>query len=257
MIPNSKKFVIITGGLGFLGSFFSENLSKNGFNVILIDKNRPKNPYQKKILKKCFLWKRVDITKENEISAFYKKLKLKKIKIDYLINNAAIDSIPKNNSKKNHLPELKVWNNELAVSLTGSYLMIKYFGEDMLKRKFGKIVNIGSDLSIIAPNQSLYSDFGNFLKPATYSVIKHGQLGLTKYFASLYAKNKVLVNMLSPGPIFNNQKKSFVSKLNNLIPMGRMADRSDLIETLLFLLNDNNNYITGQNILVDGGKTLI
>ena len=135
--------------------------------------------------------------------------------------------------------------------------MIKYFGEDMSKRNFGKIVNIGSDLSVIAPNQNLYTDFDNFLKPATYSVIKHGQLGLTKYFASLYAKNKVQVNMLSPGPIYNKQKFSFVKKLKNLIPMNRMASREDLTQALLFLLNDKNNYLTGQNIIVDGGKTLI
>ena len=82
----------------------------------------------------------------------------------------------------------------------------------MVKRNIGKIVNIGSDLSVIAPNQNLYTDFDNFLKPATYSVIKHGQLGITKYFASLYAKNKIQVNMLSPGPVFNNQKLSFVKK---------------------------------------------
>jgi len=253
----NKKFLIITGGIGFLGSFFSQSLSKKGFNVIIIDKDKPKNIYQKKVIKNCFMFKQLDVTKEKEIYKFYKELQSKKIKIDYLINNAAIDSVPKNNLKKNHLPELKVWNHELAVSLTGSYVMIKYFGEEMLKRKYGKIVNIGSDLSVIAPNQSLYSDFGNFLKPVTYSVIKHGQLGLTKYFSSLYAKNKVQVNMLSPGPIFNYQKKKFVLKLNKLIPMGRMADRSDLIETLLFLLDDQNNYITGQNIIVDGGKTLI
>lgn len=253
----NQKYIIVTGGFGFLGSFFSEFLTKNNFKVIIIDKNKPKTLHQKKIAKDSFLWRQVDITNENKVYKFYKEIKSKKIVISYLINNAAIDSVPKKNLKKNHLPEIKIWNNELAVSLTGSYLMIKYFGEDMVKRNIGKIVNIGSDLSVIAPNQNLYTDFDNFLKPATYSVIKHGQLGITKYFASLYAKNKIQVNMLSPGPVFNNQKLSFVKKLKNLIPMNRMANREDLTEALLFLLNNKNNYLTGQNIIVDGGKTLI
>jgi len=253
----NHKYIIVTGGFGFLGSFFSEFLIKKNFKVIIIDKNKPKTLYQKKIAKDSFLWRLVDITNENKVYKFYKEMKSKKIVISYLINNAAIDSIPKKNLKKNHLPKIKIWNNELAVSLTGSYLMIKYFGEDMAKRNIGKIVNIGSDLSVIAPNQKLYTDFDNFLKPVTYSVIKHGQLGITKYFASLYAKNKIQVNMLSPGPVFNDQKLSFVKKLKYLIPMNRMANREDLTEALLFLLNRKNNYLTGQNIIVDGGKTLI
>jgi len=159
--------------------------------------------------------------------------------------------------KKYQLPSLDDWNNELAVSLTGSYLMIKFFGEQMMKKKFGKIINIGSDLSVIAPNQDLYSSYKNFIKPVTYSVIKHGILGMTKYFASLYATNNVQVNMLSPGPIFNHQKLSFIQKLLNFIPMKRMASREDLFKGLIFLMDDKNPYITGQNIIIDGGRTII
>lgn len=254
---NHQKNIILTGGLGFLGSFFSKMLIKKNFNLIIIDKIKPKTLIQKEIVKECSLFKQLDISNENKVYEFYKELKLKKVSINYLINNAAIDSVPKKNQKKNHLPSVKIWDKEIGVSLTGSYLMIKYFGEDMSKRNFGKIVNIGSDLSVIAPNQKIYSDFENFLKPVTYSVIKHGQFGLTKYFASLYAKNNVQVNMLSPGPIFNNQKPSFVKKLKNIIPMNRMANREDLKATLLFMLNKENNYLTGQNIIVDGGRTII
>ena len=253
----NDKFIIITGGFGFVGSFFCEKLIKNNYKVIVIDKNKPENEYQKNIARKCYMWRKIDITKEKQILRLFQEIKRKKIEINFLINNAAIDSVPKKNSKKNHLPKTKIWNDEIAVSLTGSYLMIKYFGEQMANRNFGKIVNIGSDLSIIAPNQKLYSDFDNFLKPVTYSVIKHGLLGLTRYFASLYAAKKVTVNMLSPGPIYNNQNNKFVKKLKDIIPMNRMANREDIIETLLFLLNKNNSYLTGQNILVDGGRTLI
>lgn len=136
--------------------------------------------------------------------------------------------------------------------------MIKFFGEDMSKKKHGNIINIGSDLSVIAPNQNIYKKaYKNFIKPVTYSVIKHGLYGMTKYFSSLYAKDKVRVNMLSPGPVFKNHKKNFVNEIKIQIPMGRMANKSDLNSSLLFLADEKNIYLTGQNIIVDGGRTVI
>jgi NAD(P)-dependent dehydrogenase (short-subunit alcohol dehydrogenase family) len=252
-----NKFIIVTGGLGFIGSYFSSFLINKKFKVIILDNNTPSSNLQKALVKNCYMYLKLDITNETEIKNLFKKLKSKKVKVEYLINNAAVDSVPRRSEKQSHLPNLDNWNNELAVSLTGSYLLIKYFGEVMAKRKFGKIINIGSDLSVIAPNQELYSDFKNFLKPVTYSVIKHGMLGMTKYFASLYAKRNVQVNMLSPGPVYNGQKKNFVKKLLKFIPSKKMASRQDIIEPLFFLLDERNKYITGQNILVDGGRTII
>ena len=116
---------------------------------------------------------------------------------------------------------------------------------------------MGSDLSVVAPNQEIYKSFGNFLKPVTYSVVKHGMLGLTRYFASLYSKHNVQVNMLSPGPIYNKHSKKFVKAVSEKIPVGRMGDLKDLDSTLIYLLDVNNNFITGQNIIVDGGRTII
>ena len=251
------KYVIISGGLGFLGIYISELLIMSNFKVIILDKQKPKSEKQIKIVKKCFLYKKIDITKEKKISNFFLQLKNQKINVEYLINNAAIDSIPKNTKKNTRLPDIKDWNNELSVSLNGTYLLIKYFGEEMAKNKKGKIINIGSDLSVLAPNQDLYKDFNNFYKPPTYSVIKHGMLGMTKYFASLYSDSNVHVNMLSPGPIFNKHKKKFVNRLKKFIPLKRMANKKDLEDAILFLLSSNNNYFTGQNLIVDGGRTII
>jgi NAD(P)-dependent dehydrogenase (short-subunit alcohol dehydrogenase family) len=250
-----KKKVILTGGLGFLGTHFADVLINCGYDLIIIDKINPKNKIQKEIVKKSYKFLKVDITSESNVLKAFKKLK--KDQVEILINNAAIDSIPITYEKLNHLPNVKNWNKELSVSLTGSYLMIKNFGEQMNKRKSGKIINIGSDLSYIAPNQDLYSDVKNFLKPVTYSVIKHGLLGMTKYFSSLYAKNNVQVNMLSPGPIYNNQNKLFIKKLLNFIPSKKMASRSDLTDGLLFLIKKTNSYYTGQNLIIDGGRTII
>ena len=128
----------------------------------------------------------------------------------------------------------------------------------MIKRKKGSIINIGSDLSVVAPNQKIYKkSYKNYIKPVTYSVIKHGMLGLTKYFASLYGKDNVRVNMISPGPIKNNQNKHLLNELNNIIPMNRLGNYKDLYGLLLLLSNNDSSYITGQNIIIDGGRTII
>ena len=135
--------------------------------------------------------------------------------------------------------------------------MIKYFGDEMYKKKQGSIINIGSDLSVIAPNQNIYKSYNNYIKPVTYSVIKHGLLGMTKYFSSLYAKNNVRVNMISPGSIKRNQSKKLVKELKKIIPMNRLGNPEDLMGLLLYLASSQSNYTTGQNFLIDGGRTSI
>ena len=132
----------------------------------------------------------------------------------------------------------------------------------MCKNKKGSIINIGSDLSVIAPNQKIYKEiFGNYIKPATYSVIKHALLGMTKYFASLYGKYNVRVNMLSPGPMLIKEKKSFnkefINQLVNLTPMERMGSPNDLKGAIKFLISNDSMFLTGQNIIIDGGRTII
>jgi NAD(P)-dependent dehydrogenase (short-subunit alcohol dehydrogenase family) len=192
--------ILITGAAGFLGSKYTEFFSKL-HNVYALDINLAKLLSLKKKFKSIKIFK-IDISNEIQIKKLFLKLKQKKIFINILVNNAAIDSVPTKN--KNSIT-LKKWNNEIGVGLTGSFLMIKYFGEEMVKKRQGRIINIGSDLSVIAPNQDIYKKaFSDFVKPITYSVIKHGLLGMTKYYASLYADKNVNVNMLSPGPIYNN-----------------------------------------------------
>ena len=252
----SKKYCLITGAAGFLGMHYCQVLLQNGYNVIGVD---IKISSLKKIKNKNFILYYCDISDEQEVNLMFLNFKKRKFFIDLLINNATIDSIPIKKSKKlNRLSDINDWDKELNVGLKGSYLMIKYFGEEMSKKKDGNIINIGSDLSVIAPNQNIYKKiYKNFIKPVTYSVIKHGLYGMTKYFASLYAKDKVRVNMLSPGPVFRNHKKNFVCELETQIPMGRMAKKSNLNSSLLFLADKKNTYLTGQNIIVDGGRTII
>ena len=242
---------MITGGNGFLGSKYCNFFLKNKFKVYCIDINL-KNIKKKK----NFIPILCDITKESEVKNLFNQIS-KKDFINVLINNAAIDAVPYKKENNTKYVSERNWDIELDVGLKGAYLMIKYFGNLMYKKKQGSIINIGSDLSIIAPNQDIYKSYNNYVKPVTYSVIKHGLLGMTKYFASLYAENNVRVNMISPGSIKRNQSKMLIKELKKIIPMNRLGRPDDLKGLLLYLASDQSNYTTGQNFLIDGGRTSI
>ena len=152
----------------------------------------------------------------------------------------------------------KSWINEFNVGLFASTFLSYEIGKQMQIKKSGCIINIGSDLSIIAPDQKIYkTTFKNFLKPPSYSIIKHGTIGMTKYFASLFAKDHIKVNTISPGPIYNDNPKSLIKELKKIIPMRRMGKKEDLKPVIEFLINEKNSFITGQNIVIDGGRTIV
>ena len=243
-----QKVCLITGGGGFLGAKYCEFFSKKKFKVLCVDNDKKKLKKINSFKLKNIVTFECDITSENSVNQLYKKIN-KSYFVDVLVNNAAIDAIPfKKKSKFEKFPSSKVWDKEINVSLKGSFLMIKYFGEEMIKRKKGSIINIASDLSVIAPNQKIYrKSYNNYIKPVTYSVIKHGMLGLTKYFSSLYGKDNVRVNMVSPGPIKNNQSKELLNELNNIIPMRRLGDYRDLFGLLLLLANEESHITSKYN----------
>jgi NAD(P)-dependent dehydrogenase (short-subunit alcohol dehydrogenase family) len=155
------------------------------------------------------------------------------------------------------------WDMELSVGLTGAFLCSQIFGEAMATNgKGGVILNIASDLSVFAPDQRLYrkdglSDDMQPVKPVTYSVIKAGLIGLTRYLATYWADKGVRSNALSPGGVFNNQGEEFVQRLSNLIPMGRMANREEYRGAVQFLCSDASAYLNGQNIVMDGGRSVL
>ena len=247
-----NKNIIITGGNGFLGSQITNALLNEKANVYIIDIKKPKKKTPAKYFKS-------DITNENDLKKILKFFKLKKIKIDVLINNAAIDYPPlkskKNNFKLEAFPN-DLWDKDISVSLKGSYLCTKIFGSYMSKFKKGTIINVSSDLGIIAPDQRIYKNSG-FVKPVTYSVVKHGIIGLTKYTASYWGEKNIRCNAIAPGGISNNQDSSFIKKINQLIPLGRMAKKNEYNGLILFLCSDLSSYMTGSIIVADGGRTII
>ena len=246
----NNKNILITGGSGFLGSQIVDAFINEQSNVYIVDLKKPK----KKKIAKYF---KSDITNENDLQAILSYFEKKKLRIDALINNAAIDYSPKK-SKNNYLRlenfSNDLWDKDLSVSLKGSYLCTKVFGSYMSKFKKGAILNVSSDLGIIAPDQRIYK---KFVKPITYSVVKHGIIGLTKYTASYWGKKNIRCNAIAPGGMFNNQDSSFVSKINKLIPLGRMAKKKEYNGLILFLCSDLSSYLTGSILVADGGRTII
>src|SRR5260221_6228532 len=209
----------------------------------------------------------LDVTSLDSVRAAGEDLASRGILVDILVNNAAIDpkvtSAPgvMHSSRFEAFP-VPQWQTEIAVGLTGAMLCSQVFGGAMAKRGRGVILNIASDLGVIAPDQRLYRQPGvtreeeQPVKPVTYSVIKHGLIGLTKYLATYWADQGVRVNAISPGGVFNNQDPAFVEKLTRLIPMGRMARVADYCAAVQFLCSDASSYMTGQNMIMDGGRSV-
>ena len=209
----------------------------------------------------------LDVTSQESVHAAGDDLAGRGILVDILVNNAAID--PKvtaapgvmHSSRFEAFP-VPQWQTEIAVGLTGAMLCSQGFGGAMAKRGRGVILNIASDLGVIAPDQRLYRqpnvtrEEEQPVKPVTYSVIKHGLIGLTKYLATYWADQGVRVNAISPGGVFNNQDPAFVEKLTRLIPMGRMARVDEYCAAVQFLCSDASSYMTGQNMIMDGGRSV-
>ena len=262
------KVVIITGGAGLLGSIHAEAVAEAGGIPIIWDRRGQAARQTAKQIADRFkagaLGMKVDITREGEIKRACTAVLKWAGRIDVLINNAACDPKVKPGQGKasGRLEDFspRQWHQEVAVGLTGAFLCSRVLGQVMAKRKSGVILNISSDLGLIAPDQRIYERKGlkagrQSKKPVTYSVIKHGLIGLTRYLATYWAGAGIRVNALCPGGVFNDQPREFVKRLTQLIPMGRMARKDEYKAAVLFLISDASAYMTGSVISVDGGRT--
>ena len=254
-----NKKIVVTGGSGLMGTTYLEAILEFGGDPIIWDINAEQSSLVceklfgdtgKKVLSVC-----VDVGDEQSVQEATKETLYKKGQIDVLINNAAInphvdDGDINTGALENY--SLELWNQSLSVGLTGAFLCSKHVGTHMANRRHGVILNVSSDLGVIAPNQSIYQ---NGKKPVSYSVVKHGIIGLTKYMATYWSDKDIRVNSISPGGIFVGQEKGFVEKLTKLIPMGRMASEDEYKAAIVFLISDASSYMTGSNLIIDGGRT--
>ena len=263
------RTALVTGGGGLLGPQHAAALAALGARVFIADiaEDRAAAAAQNVIAETgnsrvtgCLL----DVTSPSQIEALSARVG----PLDILVNNAAIDAKVTaapgvaNGTRLEVFP-LEQWHLEIGVGLTGAMLCSRTFGAVMACRGRGVILNIASDLSVIAPDQRLYRQSGiseeseQPVKPVTYSVIKHGLLGLTKYLATYWADRGVRVNALSPGGVFNGQGEDFVLGLTKLIPLGRMARTDEYRSAVQFLCSDASSYMNGQNVVIDGGRSVL
>jgi NAD(P)-dependent dehydrogenase (short-subunit alcohol dehydrogenase family) len=268
----SGRTALITGAAGLLGAEHGIALADLGARIVVSDIDFDAAATVARELERRFgagraLPMRLDVSDAKSVAAAYDALEEDRACIDILVNNAAIDpkvaagpGIHEQSRFENF--SLDQWNRELAVGLTGAFLCSQMFGTAMARRGRGVILNIASDLSVIAPDQRIYRkedtpDDRQPVKPATYSVIKTGLVGLTRYLAGYWATAGVRVNALSPGGVDTGQPEEFVTRLTGLIPMGRMARRDEYRGALQFLCSEASAYMTGQNVILDGGRTVL
>jgi NAD(P)-dependent dehydrogenase (short-subunit alcohol dehydrogenase family) len=263
------KVAIITGGAGMLGEMHAEAIAEAGGHPILVDINGDLVVKKAETISKKYgvdsMGIKTDVTKKTEIEKLVDVVIKRFGRIDILINNAAEDPKVKAKNKDSSWGRLEnfpieQWNREIAVGLTGAFLCSQVIGSEMAKRAGGVILNISSDLGIVAPDQRIYLKRGlpeekQPVKPVSYSVVKSALIGLTKYLATYWAGKNIRVNALCPGGVQTDQPDEFLEKLTSRIPMGRMAQKDEYKGAVLFLVSNASSYMTGTTLIIDGGRT--
>jgi len=259
------RTAIVTGGAGLLGKEFCRALAQAGAKVIVADVNVSASQSTAKDLEQeglTVLPVGVDVTDPESVESMVKTTLKAYQRLDILVNSAAMDPKFDDAHQGKHgngfedYP-LLAWKQALDVNLTGMFLCCQAAARQMLAQKRGIIINICSIYGMVGPDQRIYQSPGKAIqyKPAYYSVTKAGVLGLTHYLATYFAGQNIRVNALTPGGVYNNHDEAFVQNYSARAVLGRMAQRDEMNGALLFLASDASSYMTGANLVVDGGWT--
>ena len=257
------KNAVVTGALGLIGKNHCKALSEAGASVIVCDLNEVKCKEFASTISENSLGLKVDITKKESVFNLKDQIVKNFGNVDILVNNAAINDkfedphIASEKSKFENYP-LELWQKSLDVNITGMFLCSQIIGTMMAERGIGSIINIASTYGVTAPDQSIYkNDEGEqtFYKSASYPVAKGAVIMFTKFLAAYWGAKGVRVNTLSPGGVENNQEDFFIRNYSAKTILGRMAQPTDYKGALVFLASDASNYMTGANLIVDGGWT--
>lgn len=250
-----NKKIILTGSSGLLGEEFKNYLIRNGATVIGIDILKKKDES-----KKNFYFYKCDFSKPNSIKEVCKQINKKFKNINCLINNAAINEPIKKNLNHNFLNfNLEEFDKLSDVNVKAILYLCKFFHGSLKRGGGGSIINIGSIYGLVSPDQRMYN-YNNKIKNQkniSYTITKTALIGLTKHLAVIFAKDKIRVNLASFGGVQNRQSKIFIKKYKDNTPMNRMAKKNEFNGVLNFLISDASSYVTGSNIVVDGGLTAI
>lgn len=266
----SNRTALVTGGAGLLGAEFCHTLAEAGANVVVADINESA---AKSVADSLIMsgYRAAAVVTDVTIPGSVKNMIDTTLEVfgrlDILVNSAALDPKfdPQNRSNATdesgsgafETYELNAWKQALDVNLTGPFLCCQAAIHPMLDQEYGNIINISSMYGITAPDQRMYQRPGEppAYKPAYYPVTKSGILGLTRYLAAYYAGRNIRVNALSPGGVYHGHDESFVQSYSSRAVLGRMAEKDEMNGALLFLASDASAYMTGANLIVDGGWT--
>ncbi len=245
------KVAVVTGGAGLIGSEITKGLVASGATVYVADNDDSK-------VKKIFPSKKIrfvhaDIACEQSIIEAFSFIKKQAKRIDILVNSAYPRT--KDWGLKFENVSFESWKANLDSQLGGYFLCCREAAKYMKHQKGGSIINIGSTYGVVAPDFSIYEGT-DMTMPVAYSAIKGGVISFTRYLATLYGKYNVRANVVSPGGVFDNQPRSFVTKYSNKTPLLRMAKPSDVVGAVVFLASEASSYVTGHNLIVDGGWTV-
>ena len=269
MFDLTGKVAVITGGAGLLGTKHAEAIAEMGGIPILLDMDEEKLNEKAAYLREKYSAEcdgiLADITSKSQILSAVGQILEKFHEVDILVNNAALTVKRGSEKFKNYFASfeeypLDLWEMALRVNLTGTFLVTQAIGKQMGKQEKGVILNIASDVGVISPDHRIYkknNDYKGmpFNTPISYSISKAALIHFTKYLATYWADKNIRVNSLSPAGVYDNHDPEFVKKLTNLIPLGRMADRDEYKGAIVFLVSDASSFMTGANLIIDGGRT--
>jgi len=256
------KVIIISGALGLLGSTYVEGFSKEGANVVIVDLNAELCNQKAEEMAQGYgtatLGIGCDIANKEEVERMVKSVVSKYGRIDVLINNAAIQTECFFAPFEEY--SVEDWDKVMSVNVTGIFLCSQAVGKEMEKKKKGSIINVSSIYGVVAPDLRIYE--GSFYRgkqintPPVYSASKGAVISLTRYLATYLAKYGIRVNAVTPGGVYSGQNEIFVKKYSERCPLGRMAKPEEIFNAVYFLACDASSYITGHNLIVDGGWTI-
>lgn len=240
------KIIVITGGSGLLGKSIIKDLIRFDAICINLDINVKDDIDNGSIF--C------DVTSSKSITMAIDKIFKKYNRIDGWVNNA----YPRTDDWNDKFDDVKLesWKRNIDIQLNSVFDCCQQILKVMVIQKFGVIINIASIYGKVGPDFKIY-DETEMTMPSAYSAIKGGIISFTKYLASYYGNKNIRLNCISPGGIFNNQNSQFVKNYSNKVPLGRMAENIEISPSVCFLLSDSASYITGHNLVIDGGYTII
>jgi|TARA_B110000495_G_scaffold167222_1_gene153627 NAD(P)-dependent dehydrogenase (short-subunit alcohol dehydrogenase family) len=252
------KNIVLTGAIGYLGSKYAEGLSKFGANVILADINLSKAEKMKKILEEKFstnpLAIKVDISNKKSVQQMASKICKKYKSIDVLINNAFYQETKKEKTSDFENFSLDAWEKSIRVNLTGTLICCQEIGKIMKKQKNGNIINISSVYGLLGADQRIYEKSG-WNSTIAYGTTKSAILNMTRYLASYWHNDGIRVNSLSLGGVERGQGEKFLKKYSEKTMIGRMAKQDEYVGAIIFLSSNSSSYMTGSNLVIDGGWT--